>query len=339
MKHLLTPLVLLAAFAGTSSCAQTQEPLRYENPVWAADHPDPSVIRGDDGYFYVFTTGRNLRCGRSKDLVHWEELPSPFTDATRPRHVEGARSVWAPDLERIGDRYVMYYSQNVTKPGGNPCSTVGIATAERLDGPFEDRGILFQAKDAGVPGGAIDAFYWEEEGHKYLFWGSFKGLYGYLLTDDGLAVDGDKGRPVQIAGNAYEGGMLFKRGRYYYLFASTGSCCRGAKSTYTTVVGRSESLFGPYVNRAGESMEQNRHEVLIRRSDRFAGPGHNSEIITDRNGDTWMLYHAYDMQRKGADDTAAPGRMLMLDQIRWDDEGWPYVTDGQPSERAAAPVF
>jgi DNA topoisomerase-1 len=84
-------------------------------------------------------------------------------------------------------------------------------------------------------------------------WGSFHGIYLTELTEDGLEVD-DIHNLTRIAGTAYEGTYIHKRGDYYYLFASTGSCCEGLKSTYQTVVGRSKSLYGPYVNKAGERM-------------------------------------------------------------------------------------
>ena len=61
------------------------------------------------------------------------------------------------------------------------------------------------------------------------------------------------------------------------------------KSTYTTVVGRSDNLFGPYVDKNGGSMMDNKHEVLIQKSNSFVGTGHNSEIVTDNAGweDGW----------------------------------------------------
>ncbi|MCL1821473.1 MAG: family 43 glycosylhydrolase, partial [Prolixibacteraceae bacterium] len=109
------------------------------------------------------------------------------------------------------------------------------------------------------------------------------------------------------------------------------SCCQGVNSTYTTVAGRSENLFGPYLNRNGESMSDNRHEVIIHGNERFAGTGHNAEIVVDDNANYWILYHAVDK--------AEPkGRKLMLDRLQWKD-GWPYVQGNTPSEEAQSPVF
>ena len=49
---------------------------------------------------------------------------------------------------------------------------------------FTDKGKLFISNEIGVQN-SIDPFYIEEDGHKYLFWGSFRGIYGIELSDDG----------------------------------------------------------------------------------------------------------------------------------------------------------
>lgn len=53
----------------------------YKNPVVNYSLPDPSVIKGDDGYFYLYATEdiRNLPIHRSKDLVSWESVGTAFT--------------------------------------------------------------------------------------------------------------------------------------------------------------------------------------------------------------------------------------------------------------------
>lgn len=119
----------------------------------------------------------------------------------------------------------------------------------------------------------------------------------------------------------------------YYLFASVGSCCEGEKSTYTTVVARSENLFGPYVNKKGEKMLDNAHETVLHKNSRFVGTGHNAILQLDDEGNTWMLYHAFELSNLGAQ------RQVLLDQILWDEDGWPYVNKQEPSESACPPVI
>lgn len=323
---LLCTAVTSAASAQTPAVIPSSEAI-YTNPICSSSLPDPTVIE-DDGVFYLYATENtpNVPIMRSTDLVHWTPCGTVFTDATRPDFVAGGH-VWAPDINRIGDRYVLYYAMSVW--GGEWTCGIGTAIAETSEGPWTNRGKLFLSNEIDVQN-SIDPFYIEDNGHKYLFWGSFRGLYGIELSDDGLSI-----RPGavkrQVAGTAYEAVYIHKWEGYYYLFASTGTCCEGMRSTYTTVVGRSENLFGPYTDRLGRPMLENRHEHVMSGNDRFAGTGHNAEIITDAAGEDWMLYHAYWAERP-------QGRALMLDRIRWRD-GWPEVAGGHPSSKAPAPRF
>jgi arabinan endo-1,5-alpha-L-arabinosidase len=42
-----------------------------------------------------------------------------------------------------------------------------------------------------------------------------------------------------------EAPFIVQHGEYYYLFVSFDLCCRGTKSTYKIMVGRSRSVVGP----------------------------------------------------------------------------------------------
>ena len=301
---------------------------KYSNPVIDYSLPDPSIIKGEDGYFYLYATEdiRNLPIHRSKDLVNWEFLGTAFTDESRP-DFEPNGGIWAPDINKIGDKYVLYYSMSVW--GGEWTCGIGCAVADRPEGPFKDCGMMFRSNGIKVQN-SIDPFYIEDNGHKYLFWGSFRGIYAIELSEDGLSLKSGSS-PVQIAGTAYEGTYIHKRGGYYYMFASIGSCCEGLKSTYTTVVGRSTSLFGPYLDKKGQSMMDNHHEILIHKNDSFVGTGHNSEIVSDNAGTDWLFYHAVSVANPD-------GRVLMLDKIDWID-GWPSVEGNSPSVKSEKPRF
>ena len=50
-------------------------PTYFTNPVLAHDFPDPTVLRGSDGVFYVYATmggGHHIQVASSPDLVAWE---------------------------------------------------------------------------------------------------------------------------------------------------------------------------------------------------------------------------------------------------------------------------
>ena len=300
---------------------------KYTNPVFDQNTPDPSVVQAPDGAFYAYGTGGT--CRKSYDLVHWEDmgiaLKRPTWNDSVRTDKEGKQhpmrfSLWALDVSRVGKKYLVHYASAFW---GNETRT-GLGVAEGTSPTeFTDCGKMFCSTEIGVQN-SIDPCYVKDKGKKYLIWGSFRKLYMGRLTKDGKRIK-NPSHLTQVAGTAFEGAMVYKRKGYYYLFASVGTCCEGAKSTYHTVVGRSKKLAGPYVDRQGGRMLDNHYETVIKGNDRWKGPGHNSEIITDKEGDTWLLYHAYDAQ------DPEKGRVMLLDKLLWDEEGWPYVEGGTPS--------
>ncbi len=300
----------------------------YKNPIINCSLPDPTIIKAGDGNFYLYATEsiRNTPIYKSSNLVDWQFVGTAFTDLTRPTFEREGR-LWAPDINYINGMYVLYYSMSVW--GGEWTCGIGVATSDKPEGPFIDHGKLFRSNEIDVQN-SIDQCYIEEDGKKYLFWGSFSGIYYIELSDDGLSVKPGANKK-QIAGTAYEGVNIHSRNGYYYMFASIGSCCEGLKSTYTTVVGRSDNLFGPYVDKQGKPMLSNNHEIVIQKNSSFVGTGHNSEIVQDNNGNDWIFYHAVSVANP-------KGRVLMMDRVRWDND-WPYVEGNSPSLEAAKPEF
>ncbi|MDD7243449.1 MAG: family 43 glycosylhydrolase [Bacteroidaceae bacterium] len=300
---------------------------KYTNPVFDQNTPDPSVVQAPDGAFYAYGTGGT--CRKSYDLVNWEDmgiaLKRPTWNDSVRTDKEGKVhpmrfSLWALDVSRVGKKYLVHYASAYW---GNETRT-GLGVAEGTSPTeFTDCGKMFCSTEIGVQN-SIDPCYVKDKGKKYLIWGSFRKLYMGRLTKDGKRIK-NPSHLTQVAGTAFEGAMVYKRKGYYYLFASVGTCCEGAKSTYHTVVGRSKKLAGPYVDRQGGRMLDNHYETVIKGNDRWKGPGHNSEIITDKEGDTWLLYHAYDAL------DPEKGRVMLLDKLLWDEEGWPYVEGGTPS--------
>lgn len=300
----------------------------YTNPVVASSLPDPTIIKAEDGWFYLYATEdiRNTPIYKSSDLVNWKFTGTAFTNESRP-DFEPKGGLWAPDINYINGKYVLYYSMSVW--GGEWTCGIGVASGDSPEGPFTDHGKLFRSKEIEVQN-SIDPFYIEEDGKHFLFWGSFRGIYAIELSSDGLSLK-PGAEKQQIAGTAYEGVYIHKKGDWYYLFASIGSCCEGVNSTYTTVVGRSDSLFGPYHNKINQPMMENRHEVVIHKNERFVGTGHNSEIVEDDAGNSWILYHAVDKNNPH-------GRVLMLDEVQWDND-WPFVEGTTPSMEWRLPEF
>jgi len=325
-----TSLLLAVAFPMASVTIAVDNNLTYHNPVINRSAPDPTVIRADDGKYYLYATEniRNLPIFRSDDLVNWEFVSTAFTDESRPQMVPDG-NIWAPDIQRIGNKYVLYYSKS--RWGGEWDCGIGVATADAPEGPFIDHGKMFISKEIGVQN-SIDPFYIEDNGKKYLFWGSFRGIYGIELSDDGLSVRAGAEKR-QIAGTLTEGTNIIKRNGYYYLVGSAGACCEGARSTYHIVVARAKNLFGPYVDKDGNTAIDNNLSTMFSRSEEVVGPGHNANFVIDDAGQYWMLYHGFDAS------TPEEGRKVYLDRIYWDEDGWPCTQTGHPSLSGKRPVI
>ena len=316
--------------------------MTYTNPVITfSSVADPTVIRTDEG-FYLYATQTNsywIPIYFSKDLVNWEFKRSAFRKATRPTEdvLPGGGAFWAPEIRYINGKYVLYFSW--AKWGDGSISYTAVATSDSPVGDFLNAKPLLITDDFGS--NCIDQFYYEEDGKKYMFVGSFNGIYVTELTDDGLSVKrGADGKPVlkkQVCGRAFEGTNIYKKGKYYYLFASINNCCPNnvMDSKYKVVVGRSENLLGPYVDRKGKDMLDNSWELVLEGDgETFFGPGHNSIIIPDDAGTDWMIYHSY-VKENGT----VGGRLGMLDRIVWSADGWPTIKKCVPSKGDLLPVF
>lgn len=319
MKQNLTKLFafLLCLIGATVPGMQALEIDHFANPTINSNAPDPSVMRAPDGMFYL-SSGSAI--WKSPNLTDWTWARWAFegegTQEPGDGHLGIKGDVWASDINYINGKYVMYFAISVW--GGEWDCGICVATSDKPEGPYTWQKKLFNSREIGVQN-SIDPFYIEDNGKKYLFWGSFSGIFGVELSDDGLSVVGEK---KQIAGKGFPDGIeatcIYKRNGYYYLIGSRGSCCEGLNSTYNLCVARATSLFGTYTNKWGSHAMYNYYEPLLQSNDSVKGPGHCSEMIEDDHGQTWLYYHGYESSHP--DD----GRLGYLGKVDWVDD-WPVM--------------
>jgi len=322
----------------------TKSDTLYQNPLFEPDLADPSVIRANDGWFYAFGTENEWAPGinrlvpivRSKNLTKWEYVGDAF--ATKPTW-KSTGYLWAPNIIFYNGKYYLYYSFS---GWGDSNPGVGVAESNYPYGPFSDLGKIFYASSIGVAN-CIDPFFIEDgtgrNKKKYLFFGSFEGIYGIQLGDDMKSTIGEK---FKIAGNGFEASYIFvKDGKYYY-FGSNGNCCQGKDSKYHVSVAVSSSLKGPYLTQDGTPILNNGQEgTLFLEGDPNVGwvePGHDAEIFTDDAGHYYILYHAIDYKNPLLPN-GATRRPLMMDEVIWKN-GWPTIEKNVPSHTLKrAPYF
>ncbi len=314
-------------------------PLTKDGREYKSEIADPStIVKGEDGYYYVFSTLR--RCFRSTDLCLWYVYSeSVISRPTWGDDMASNPDVWAPDVIKIGENWIYYYSLSAW---GGPCG-IGYATADDPSGPWTDHGCLFKYSELGISNAIDPCVYVEDDGMVYMASGSFGGIYLFQLTADGLGFEGSKAyqkaNKILIAGTDYEGSYIVKRGEYYYLYVSAGSCCEGSSSTYRVYSGRSQKISGPYLDEKGNPLTASASTATslvvwagMGSGRQVIGPGHNS-VFQDDKGQDWLIYHSY----TDIDNFAA--RHLMMDKLIYDAGGFPFIDGKKPSyeEELAGP--
>ncbi len=289
---------------------------------------DPVIIKENDKY-YIFSTGWGINVYSSDNLDEWKFEKPIFMNPPQwaMDSVPGYHGhTWAPDIAYHNGRYLVYYSVSTF---GKNRSAIGVASNKTLDSnssdfKWVDHGPVILSTPKKTNWNAIDAnFILDKNGNPYLSFGSFwGGIMLAKLSDDGLSVAQSYDDFINIStrkleNNAVEAPFIFKKDGWYYLFVSYDFCCRGAESTYKVVVGRSKSLKGEYFDKDGVSLLDGGGTLVVEGNEKYAGVGHNAVATLD--GVDYLLFHAYDMSRKGAS-------YLRILPITWQDE-WPTVTD------------
>ncbi|MGH3658413.1 MAG: family 43 glycosylhydrolase, partial [Micromonosporaceae bacterium] len=270
-------LVVAVTASGTASAVTPNGPSggaaadTYQNPVSLPDVENfgsPTLIRGHDGFWYAFGPGNPLNHGeerplfpimRSPDLTSWSYVGDVFTPDTFPTWAKEDSNMWAPSIEYVNGRYHLYFTlRNIAGYEQTPNTAIGVATAPTPTGPWTDSGRPLVTPKTWQPPDAppryrtiIDAdALITPYGDRYLYYGGFGGgVYGIRLSGDGMSTVGEERRLT--AAQIYEGPYVVHRDGWYYMFVSSGHCCKGPVTGYAVQVGRSRDPMGPFVDAEG----------------------------------------------------------------------------------------
>ena len=271
---------------------------------------DPSTIMECDGKYYTFGTGGGGLI--SQDGWVWNG------GGVRPGG--GA----APDVIKIGDRYLIAYSTSGGGLGGGHASQVVTMWNKTLDpnspefayteavpvaNSLEDEDC--DAIDAGL---LLDP----ATGRLWLTYGTYFGFIRMVELDPatGYRVAGNEPRNVAID---CEATVPIYHDGWYYLLGTHGTCCDGTNSTYNIVCGRSRNVTGPFVDNVGRDMLQGGGKMVKAAEDRGMGAGHFG-LIDVAEGIQKMSFHwEADLDRGGRS-------VLVIRPLLWKN-GWPVGGD------------
>jgi arabinan endo-1,5-alpha-L-arabinosidase len=335
--------VLLSAvdagdWLGTSAVAAEPELLALSGDLGVHD----PVIAKLGGTYYLYATGGRPGRGSvaaftSPDMRHWtragfvlERLPD-WVATEAPK----ATNAWAPDISHFNGKYHLYYS--LSSFGVND-SAIGLATNKTLDREspdyrWVDEGLIVRSRTGEDDFNAIDPnLVIEDDRNVWLTWGSFWGgimmrrvdpATGRLSDDDNRLhklASRARAKPHETppVEGAIEAPFIVRRGEHWYLFMSWDFCCPGPRrpvSDYKVVVGRSDKVVGPYVDKQGKKLSEGGGSIILEAATQsWRGAGHPA--VYQEGGLDYLLFHAYPVEGRGS--------RLQISTIVWEN-GWPRV--------------
>lgn len=337
-----TIALTFAALLLAAGSIKSQSPHVYSLSGDVAWTHDPSIAK-DGKTWYVFATGRTREGGQfavrcSDDLEHWKLCGQVFDAIPEwiTKRSPGTKDLWAPDVSYENHEYRLYYAYSLF---GKNTSGIALAVNKTLDPSspefkWVDKGLVLESMAADNFNAIDPNFVRDRHGRDWLAFGSFwDGIKMRRLDDTtGLLSSKDtklyslarRAKPADAAPEhpglppdweAVEAAFVVSHGSYYYLFTSWDLCCRGVKSTYKTMVGRSKSVTGPYVDESGKPLLEGGGTQLLVGNSRWLGPGGES-VYMSPTGDDLIVFHAYDAK------TGRPS--MQLSTIDWTG-GWPHA--------------
>jgi beta-xylosidase len=317
------PRTILAAMLAVALPAVA---VQADNPQFQGADPHAMMI---DGALWVFPTGGpggswtadRFGAFSSTDLKQWRSRGTLITrDQIGWIGDDGAKEhfLWAPAVATRDGKWYLYYSVGPQNP--TP-SRIGVAVADRPEGPYRDSGRPLVTGGKGFE--AIDPMVFTDQrsGRIYLYAGGSAGarLRVWELAPDMVTVR----RQVNVAQPPQftEGAFMHERDGVYYLSYSHG---RWNAGDYSVHYATASSPTGPWRYRGAILTSDARHQ----------GPGHHS-FVRAPSGEWLIVYHRWEQAAGPAPFRGE--RQIAIDRVRYADDGriLPIaMTDG-----AAAPAW
>jgi beta-xylosidase len=276
-------------------------------PVLEADFPDAFVLRhGSQFIAYSTNNGPNVPIATSSDLVHWSFAVDPAQPGKKrdalPQLGSWAKQgfTWAPDVLRVGDRYLLYYTASDHRKNAQ---CIGVAEAPDPLGPFVDtRAEPIVCQDA--LGGSIDAdAFRDADGKLYLYYKNDgnrvharTSLWGQALAPSGLSV---VGRAIELVKDTQgwedrvvEAPTMVRSPAGYQLFFSGGFFGwkpeEGGLSPYAMGYASCAGPLGPCTAARENPIL---HSFYDRKAGCLSGPGHQSIFTVGERA--FISFHAW----------------------------------------------
>ncbi len=288
---------------------------------WQGSSSCPEILY-HDGIYYNYNMTGPITLKTSTDLITWTLHEDKYALPSRPSwmtEVSGGDRIWAPGAYKIGDKYFLYYC---TSSAGSQNSGIGVAVSEDPSkNDWQDMGLVIRSYKGGQYNCIDPNIFIDDDGTVFLVFGSYwEGIFMRKINPETGKLDESDQKLYHIAKGNFdmEAPYLIKQGEYYYLFVARGSLSKG---TYYWAVGRSKSVYGPYVDKRGVDMlSGNGGTRLTEWKEGIVGVAH-AQLFVDKNGQSYMVSESWPYRHEDE----SGGIQLHISTVVWTDDGWPVT--------------
>lgn len=337
-RRLLSCLLVLGLLACEKDKPQTVVPqptpsvdaTTFQNPVLTSG-PDPWVTEKDGFYYYMHTTGNNLRLWKTAKM---SELGSATSKVIWTPSATGAasRDIWAPEIHFLDGKWYVYF----TAGPGNCCGgqrmwVLENAAADPTTGTWVEKGqIAVPNQDLW----AIDATILEQNNKRYLLWsgqeaGSDEQRIYIAPMSNPWTISGPRAQlsrpeyPWERNGEpkVNEGPQVLRRNNKTFIVYSASHC---NTDDYALGLLSTTSTADPMLP---TSWTKSATPVFTKDpADRAFGPGHNSFFKSKNGQEDWILYHANAGPNQGCGDARSP----RMQKFTWNADDTPNFGTPEP---------
>ncbi len=301
-----------------------------QNPILRGFCPDPSIIRVGEDYYIATSTFEwwpGVKLFHSRDLKHWEQLPSPLNRRSQLDMTGDPASggIWAPCLSYDDGIFYLVFTDVKTKKGRYYNNHNYVIQTSDIQGEWSEPAYLNST-------GFDPSLFHDRDGKKYLvnMRNGFKGilLQEYDPVNKKLTGEIKNIFAGTIAGYT-EGPHLYRVGEWYYLITAEGGTGYG----HCVTQARAKSVWGPYeVDPENPMLTSNSEDEGILKK-----CGHAD--FTDTPFGEWYMVHLCARPPKGST-SCLLGRETAIQKVYWNEEGWLRLSQGgrQAFEYVEEPV-
>ncbi|SEL59858.1 Beta-xylosidase, GH43 family [Pseudoxanthomonas sp. GM95] len=331
LKTALLPALLLLLAPLASPAAEGT----FTNPLLKSG-PDPWIARQGDTYYFMATHGNRLAIRKTTDLGKLAEAQD-ITVWTPPATGPNAKSIWAPELHRIGSSWFIYYTASDNVHDDDAHRGVFVLQNDSVDptqGTWTDHGKLKTAH-AGIDGTTFAV------GNKrYFVYSPYVGpdsVLAIVAMSNPWTLSGAEtviAKPDQTwerqGGRQILEGPEFLQGPRGDLFLTySGSACWSddyALGLLRAPAGSDPLKAASWTKQPGPVFAKSAQGGVY-------APGHNGFFTTPDGKQTWIVYHA----NSGPNMQCTAARAPHIQRVRWSETGAP-IFDAPEKAGAAVPL-